>query len=281
MQELQKHWKSRNHFKYLSSFERCLNRSLWALLWGVLTFLLLQHVFLAKVPELFPHGAQLGDLLFNIGIGYVGAFTFYLLNVRVPLRRDRRNIYRHLAPLLDRLVGVAISLMSTLNTVAKVDPTRSNSLENIEDTCSKIAPGTEVTNMVVPALTPSGMRRATVMDAVQNQITRSRAITRELLSFSQYLSSDLVSQIAALDSCTHFMMFDHTYQMYTQGRLANTDLAAWTTSLFDYLLLVDDIDKYTRENEFPELQPDPRLISGTERRSDAVPLSRRRQPPSV
>ena len=62
-----------NQAKYLSRFERRLNRLLWALLAIALVYAVLQHVVFAGVPEPFHGGARLGMLGYDIAIAYTGA----------------------------------------------------------------------------------------------------------------------------------------------------------------------------------------------------------------
>lgn len=117
-------WKKWTRYAYLSDFEKRLNRSLWWLLLIALAYSLAQHVLLANVPEVFRGGARIGDLLYDFAIAYVGAFIFYLLVVRVPLRRDRRTIYRHLAELIGHAVGEARNFIGALNLSAGFDDSR-------------------------------------------------------------------------------------------------------------------------------------------------------------
>lgn len=91
-----------------------------------------EQVLLADVPEVFKGGAALGKLFYDLAIAYIGAFAFYLLVVVLPLRRDRRNAYRHLAPLIGRVVGEAVGLMQSLNQAAGVEQNRKNTWPNVE-----------------------------------------------------------------------------------------------------------------------------------------------------
>ena len=75
-------------------------------------YVVAQRLLLVNKPELFRGGAQLGKLVYDLAIGYVGAFVFYLLNIRLPLPRDRRNIYPHIGPTLGMIVRHANDLMA-------------------------------------------------------------------------------------------------------------------------------------------------------------------------
>ncbi len=151
---LKRRWQRATQLSYLSPFERRLNRSLWALACVALSYCIAEHVLLANIPEVFPGGARLGSVLFHLANGYVEAFIFYLLVVRLPLRRDRRNIYKNLEPLIARVVGEATSLMGTLHQAAGFDSNRENTLANVQETCSKIGPETP-TNMLIASASPA------------------------------------------------------------------------------------------------------------------------------
>jgi hypothetical protein len=89
-----------NRPAYLSRSERRLNRALWGLLIVALAYALAHHIYLVNKPAFVSWGPPLGVVCYEIAIAYTGAFTFYLLNIRLPLRRDRRNIYRTVGPLV-------------------------------------------------------------------------------------------------------------------------------------------------------------------------------------
>ena len=92
---LKRRFRRATQLSYLSSFERRLNRSLWALAWVALLFCVAEHVLLTNIPEVFRGGARLGDFFYHLANGYVEAFIFYLLIVRLPLRRDRDAAWCH------------------------------------------------------------------------------------------------------------------------------------------------------------------------------------------
>jgi hypothetical protein len=46
-------WKNANRLAYLSTFERRPNRSLWVLAVAGVAYAVLEHVFLAEIPEVF------------------------------------------------------------------------------------------------------------------------------------------------------------------------------------------------------------------------------------
>jgi hypothetical protein len=259
-----------NRYAYLSRFERRLNRALWALLIVGVVYAVLQHVVLANVPEIFHAGARWGDLLYDLAIAYVGAFTFYLLNIRLPLRRDRRNVYQSLGPLISRIVGQAVQLMGHLNRAAGVSANRVNTLDNVEDICSRLTLSSATPNYAVPV--PGGFRIATVADLLRDYKEQTRRLSAELLSFTSYLASELIDYIVAIEHRGYFGIFDQVTHA-TAGEAGDMPDIRWLARpLFDYLQLVERVDKYHRHYRRAFIFEPGFLVSGTRKGSDATPL---------
>lgn len=268
---LKRRWQRATQFSYLSTFERRLNRSLWALACVALVFCVVEHVLLAETPEVFPGAERLGDLFFHLSLEYVAAFMFYLLIVRLPLRRDRRNIYKNLEPLIARVVGEAASLMGTLNQAAGFDSRRENTLANVHETCCKIGPHTP-TNMLIASASPAA--HAPVIDAIHYHMDRARRVNREILDLSAFLASDVISLVNDIESHGYFEAFEFVYPLFKANQLSKSDLSFLCRHIFDYLLLADRLDAYCRDF-LPAPSPRPAyLISGSVRDSDEVPLRR-------
>jgi hypothetical protein len=256
--------------KYLSSFERWLNRSLWVLLAIALVYALLQHVLLANVPEVFRGGARLGTVCYDIAIAYTGAFLFYLLNIRLPLRRDRRNIYRHIGLLLARVVAQATGLMQTLNKAAGFDANRECTLANVKEVCAEITPQTHAEIFLLTSRNPLG---ATVMDAISSYVTRARQLNRELLDLSTYLDSDLIEMIALMEDHGELDRFEQIYAIYQLGHVNKWEnLSGIAPVLFNYLQIVDHVAKYRRDLRLGFYRKPTYLLGSGNDESDAVPL---------
>ena len=257
----------------MSSFERWLNRALWGLLLVALIGAALQHVFLANVPEVFPTGARWGELFYDLAIGYVGAFVFYLIVVRVPLRRDRENYYRHLGFLVVRLVAEASDLMMSLNRAAKFDTARPHTLVNLREMLGQLRPNTEAEHMLA---TPSGNVPGKVMDVVAFHVERARIMCREILGFAPYYDSEVVEVVAAIEICPFFQMFNAVEpQLRTSTLGEKLEMSFFEEAIFDYLQLADRLHRYRQKNRdiLPDNpEPFPELIQNTGRDSDASPL---------
>jgi hypothetical protein len=268
--QLSARWDDWNRGRFLSRTERRLTVSLWLLAIVGVAFVYVHRVWLVDQPPLFHHAAQWGDVTHEIAIGYLGAFAFYILNIRLLQRRDRRNIYRHLAPLVSRVVGEATNLIQHLNDAAAVEVGRTNTWPNVENTCASVN-----LNQLTDALIrePSGaMRQATVIENMEYDMGRAQEVNRELLKYPSYLSTEMVSLLVDIDEQGYFKAFER-YKAMGHFQTA-TDLSLIAREIFDYLQLADHVDDY--RNEFLPLtfRRRPELIAASVRGSSATPLGR-------
>ena len=275
-----KRYREWSRLAYLSPFERRLNRILWSVLIAALLYGWLQHVYLAYVPELFRGGAQLGDLIYDLAIAYVGAFAFYLLVVRLPLRRDRQNHYRHIGWLLWMISQHAKDLMVALNRAARIEPTnRPNTWANVSELCASIGPNSPAPQDQGIQITDTGFEPVSVLYVVMDRMARTEACIEKILSFSSAVPSEIVDLLTAIETYSHFptvrQIVHLTEQLGGRAGLGTKDFTKWSRQIFDYLLLVDRLDAYARE--FGLAQPSQRpagLIGGSDRVSDEIPLAR-------
>jgi hypothetical protein len=273
-ESFQSRYQEWTRYAYLGDFECGLHTVLWALLWLFIVYGVLQHVVLAEVPEVFPTGARWGQLLYDFGLAYSVAFTFYLLTIRLALRRNRRNVYQHLAPLINRVVGEARNLIGYLNSAAGFNDSRENSLANVQETCGKIKAGQRA-DLLVPG--PTGrLMQASVLDAISHYLTRARHVNNEILAFSDYVDTDLIRLISDIENRSYFRLFDNYVPLINRGPLKEDDwdLSFIAREIFDYLQMVDKVDDYIQEHLPTTFARPPYLVSASNRTSDAIPLRR-------
>jgi hypothetical protein len=250
-------WRRGDSPHYLSDFEGRLNRSLWLLLVVALTYAIFQHVLLADVPEAFQGGARLGALCYDLAIAYTGAFTFYVLNIRLPLRRDRRNVYRHLPALIDQLIHDIRFFSSCLSTTAfghLAQP--DNTLDSIREMCRRLTLDSTVA-AVLPTSDPDFNSRAG--DVIDRHIVDTRAMCHEILSFSTFLDSEVIDQIFGISYCAFFKKYERDLirqvrRITSPGEPDPWDLSRWADEMHTYFDTVERLDLYRKKSAF--LMPD-------------------------
>lgn len=197
-------------YRYISRTERWLNRALWAIAVIGLVYSGFQHTWLADMPERIRYGAELGDLLYDLAIAYVGAFAFYLLVVRLPLLRDRASVYQAIEPLLWRVFDESQGLAMELSRMARVGETRPETPEEVEialgrrpatreeirTLCERIGPEKDVN---IRDWGPNGMRSVTPLEWIRSHAERARKAHQDVQIFAPYLSATVVRLLALID----------------------------------------------------------------------------------
>ena len=253
-------WRHWNRHAYLSPGEARLNRSLWFLLWASLGYSVLQHVLLADRPAFSQWAFHAGELCYDLAIAYAGAFVFYLLVVRLPLRRDRRNMYSRMAYDLRGPRDRAIELIRYLNTTAglvgeyELDD-RKVTRENIAELCAALTP-----SKTAHYWTPTGRVQTTALGLMGYQVDRVRHANKELImDWSTYLPTDAIDYLEAIDDCYFLHEPEGTFPRIEQGLVdADANIAWIADELFTYLRLVDRFDKW-RAQFAPVVGPPPGL----------------------
>jgi hypothetical protein len=264
-------WDDWNRARFLSRIERRLTILLWLLAIVAVAFAYAHQVWLVDQPPLFHNAARWGTVTHEIAIGFIGAFIFYILNVRLLQRRDRRNIYRHLAPLISGVVGEATNLIQHLNAAAGVDVSRTNTWPNVDNTCASVNPNQLAKNFGIREA--SGViRQATVIEQMAYDLGRAREVNRELLKYPEYLGTEVVGLLVDIDERGYFKMFDLYTNMGVFQNAANLSLIA--REIFDYLQLADHIDDYRHDFLPLTFRNRPELIAASVRGSTATPLWR-------
>jgi hypothetical protein len=141
-------------------------------------------------------------------------------------------------------------------------------LPNVKELCEKITPQTPVEMFLLGSPNPLG---ATVIDVIHSYTYRARQLNRQILDLSPYLASDLIDLIALIEDHGELDKYEQIYAEYRQGRLAKTGLAGIAPVLFNYLQIVDRVDKYRKAFDITTYKAPPYLLRGTTE-SDAIPL---------
>jgi hypothetical protein len=244
-------------FRYITGFEKWLNRGLWLLGAISLVFSIFQHVILADSPERIPYGARVGDLLYDLAIAYIAAFAFYLLVVRLPLMRDRATVYQCVEIHLWRVWEESRGLMLQLITMASVGGTHqatpeeweitrgehAATMEDIHGLLTCIAPDKDVRMF---RSTPDGRQPVTPADWLREHGARAQAINRDLLTLAPYLAS----RVLVFPSMIDMLRIDKACDDLLSADPLNPpkDLTQLTFPIHRYLIAARQIDLYRRDN---------------------------------
>jgi hypothetical protein len=250
LRELPARYRSWNQFVYLSPVEHRLNRSLWWLLAVALVYAVLHHAWLVNLRAVVSWGPGFGVVCYDIAIAYAGAFVFYLLVVRAPLRRDRRNIYRNVGPLLGFVVMHGDELITTVNKAAGIEPVdRESTWENIQELCGKINPNTPAEGLFIGT---GGLGSHTVFTVMVDRMNRTRTGIEQILRFSSFLATDLIDLLLAIETYSHFRSTSERVAIVQNTGIGfgDKDLSLSAHDISNYTVLIRELETYG-ENYLP------------------------------
>src|SRR3989442_1721310 len=79
-------------------------------LFAVAVIFVIVRTALLSVPEVFPGGARIGEVLFELSVAYIAAWFFNLLVVVLPRRRSRDLVLAEAGNVILRLASVGSDL---------------------------------------------------------------------------------------------------------------------------------------------------------------------------
>lgn len=165
-----------------------------SLVLSITTILSVEFIF-NDIPEIFNGGAKIGKILVNISLSYIAAYLFYIVIIIIPQKNERNQLQDHISHLIKRvLFYILCILQDTVNfnisqKNLKINDYDADSFRKatknvfLDDELSRFRSGEDGHNIKVG-------------QAVCRDVTRLKESINELLKYSRYLDSDLISYIS-------------------------------------------------------------------------------------
>ncbi len=93
-------------------------------------------------PEVFPLGAELGEVANQLGLAYLAAWLFHWLVVMLPRQRQERNAYQSVGPLLLRIGISGWRIIDKLHRLVDEDSPQVPDARALGATLSRVDPST-------------------------------------------------------------------------------------------------------------------------------------------
>jgi hypothetical protein len=174
-------------------------RELWkqrivtAVFVGSLVFVVARTALLS-VRELFPGGARIGDVVFELALVYVGAWMFNLLVVVLPQLRSRDRVLAAVGQVINKLADVGLRMPTAMAQGAQIPP-----LEQTlptEDWLTKTGKRLRLGGPS-PLLVPDGVRMspATWQEWVSDAVSRVESLNASLVPYLPFLEIELIGLV--------------------------------------------------------------------------------------
>ncbi|PIF52750.1 hypothetical protein CLU80_5235 [Pseudomonas sp. 29] len=220
-----------NIIKFLLTASREAN----ALVVVAIAVLLLKILFLNRYPAQFLGAYELGVIVEAVLASVVASYVFYLLVVHAKEFSDREFLRPYVEMHSKMLIRACTTQITDIEKASSVDLNFYTMTESeIFSAMSKINPYSEAP-LIISVQT---MQHANWFQYFNYHKLKSNESTRKLLVQLPFLEAQIVSDLTAIDDCTHFSVLD----LLASFGASNKDLSALSHSFFEYCQLCKQLE---------------------------------------
>ena len=197
--------------------------------------LLLKILLLNRYPAQFYGAYEIGIIVEAVLASVVASYVFYLMVVHVKEHSDRELLRPYVEKHSKALVRICTAQISDLAKASAVD-LDFNTLEEskISSAFSKIDPYSAAP-LIISIQT---LQQANWFQYFNSNKVKTSESVRKLFVQLPFLDARIVSDITAIDDCTHFATVELLSSIVTK----NKDLSAFSSSFFEYCQLCKQLD---------------------------------------
>ena len=197
--------------------------------------LLLKILWLNRLQSLFPGAYELGIIVEAVLASVIASYVFYLLVVHLKEITDQQVVRPYLQKQLNAVLGSCTAQLSEISKASGVKlQLASLTKDNVNSALAKIPPYSDAP--LVISIQPT--QHANWFQYFSHYETRTKQAIRRLLDQLPFLDVSLISAIAAIDDCMHYL----SITVPLHQRVRNENLSAWSSTFFDYAILCKELD---------------------------------------
>lgn len=192
--------------------------------------------WLNSMPEVVSWGHEFGVVYFKICLSIISSYVFYFIVVHIKAVQDKENIGVFVSGKVRNILGDYKSQIAVLKNAAN-NTTEGVYLDkaDIETICLSINPQAQS-----PLLLGGLGNYGNWLQYLDYHKSRTQGFIQKVFIKMPFLETKLVSLLAKIDDCTHFMVLGYT----ANRQFNNTDLSAWASGIYDYSVLCEELDNY-------------------------------------
>ena len=203
-----------------------------------LTMILLNDLWFHKLPELFDGGEKLLNSLYNLAMGYLVSYVFYLVVVRYKEYKDEVHIDSVVLPLVNEVIKsseLVNECIKGIDTAGTLDLNDKESLKTFfkQKKFNDNIPRVAGTFLYAPA---------TWADFLEGQKQLSRKNIQRAFSFISHLDPELIRLLTSLDNSGYFISL--VFISKFTDDLKKGDMESLAESYFEYHKCVVQLKVY-------------------------------------
>lgn len=223
--------------RYLTTVRREIN----VLVGASLLTLVIKILWLNTIPEWFPWGEEVGEIVDRLCASALSSYLFYLIVVHLKSEKDKVAVNPYIAGKVRHIVDDCESQLSKFGEESDMTLTLETlTRENIEESFRKINPQRRNTSLYSRD-SGEALNWLQYMDYYRERTSRS---IEKLFRKVTYLDSGLIRCLASIDDCEHFTKTSFFVEAHTAPTIPNMEILA--PSFFDYCVLARTLGSYEK-----------------------------------
>ena len=221
----------------------------YKLLFGLFTFFLLTALLisipLSTIPEVFEYGSEIGKIIYDISIGYIISYIFFYLVVFLKEENDRSNINHRASIHATFIVLDSYSLFDeafhdVVHLKKKFPPT----FDEVHQACLSIDPFASSGMIIVDQ---SGSRPASWQYILRNRRENNLKHIEKIMALLPFIDSELVGILTRIEDGK--LHYEATNRIFPRQKVPHfKDGTFMEKALFDYFILIEELEQYIRTN---------------------------------
>lgn len=222
--------------KYITSVRPAIN----FILLGAVFSIVIMEGWLNSTPEIVSWGSEFGEIYFKTCLSIISSYVFYFIVVHVKSVQDKENIGMFVSGKVLNVIGGYKSQIRELKKAANSSSEAEYLEKNeIDEIFRSINP-----NNQAPLLIGQVDNHANWLQYLDFHKSRSQGCIQKIFVKMPFLETELVSLLAKIDDCAHFMVVEHT----ANRQNTNTDMEPWASTFYDYSLLCKELESYYKKH---------------------------------
>ena len=197
--------------------------------------------WLINISEKITYGSKIGVIVEKLSLSYISAFIFYFLIVHIKTQKDKANIYTYVNTKVIIILGSCTGLLNELSKASNSNlKEKYPNSEELTQMFLKINPNENAPLL----LSATSNNYANWIQYFEYFNKRSNDATEKIFLKMPFLDTKLVSLLAKIDDCSHFMVIRNVVNTMP---IRNTDLTFVQNTFKDYVELIKELEKYSEK----------------------------------
>ncbi|MBT2661932.1 hypothetical protein [Bacillus sp. ISL-45] len=215
---------------------------------SIFTILIIKYLW-ANEPEFWMYGEETGDVLFDLSVGYISAYIFYIIDIWIPGRKEQERINQRVAIPLSRLLN---QIKSPIVEVNKLYSNDSFQFENIsENEFKKTLRKLDLVNDKGFIMAFPSNNYLNVGQSLYENVSKVDSYIKQINEMPVKLEFGLVEILDKIKHSDYHEVMNSISNLTNFSGYMSVNGEAIEGSMYKYYLLFFELKEYMKTNKIP------------------------------